>query len=69
MLRRTHDLILAEERRAAGLRHLTQTTLNERAAYRRGFNDHARTQAMWEATNGGAEVHVHYIQHGDGTNP
>ena len=46
MLRRTHDLILAEERRAAGLRHLTQTT-----------------------TNGGAEVHVHYIQHGDGENP
>jgi hypothetical protein len=39
-----------------------------RAAYRRGFNDHARSMAMWEATNGGAEVHVHYIQHGDGTN-
>ena len=38
-------------------------------AYRSGWNDHARTQAMWEATNGGAEVHVHYLQHGDGENP
>jgi len=35
-----------------------------RAAYRRGYNDHARSMAMWEATNGGAEVHVHYIQEG-----
>ncbi len=40
-----------------------------RRAYRRGYNDHARSMAMWEATNGGAEVHVHYIQHGEGTNP
>jgi hypothetical protein len=40
-----------------------------RAAYRRGYNDHARSMAMWEATNGGAEVHVHYIQHGEGENP
>ncbi len=40
-----------------------------RAAWRDGYNSHARSMAMWEATNGGAEVHVHYIQHGEGTNP
>jgi hypothetical protein len=34
-----------------------------RAAYRRGFNDHAAAQQHWQDTHGA------YRQHGEGTNP
>jgi hypothetical protein len=34
-----------------------------RAAYRRGYNDHARSQQHWQDTHGA------YRQHGDGENP
>jgi hypothetical protein len=34
-----------------------------RAAYRRGYNDHARAQQHWRDTHGA------YRQHGEGTNP
>ena len=34
-----------------------------RAAYRRGYNDHARTVQHWQDTHGA------YRQHGEGTNP
>lgn len=34
-----------------------------RAAYRRGYNDHARSQQHWQDTHGA------YRQHGEGENP
>ena len=34
-----------------------------RAAYRRGYNDHARTVQHWQDTHGA------YRQHGEGENP